>query len=96
MFRKLLDPDNGLMITMTQITDCIFLSLFFLMGCIPVITVGASFAAMYDAVYRGFRQKEKNSWKRFSPTSRRRSTPNGSPRPPAGRTPPAMSRKAMP
>jgi len=65
MFRKLLDPDNGLMIAMSQITDCIFLSLFFLMGCIPVITVGTSFAAMYDAVYRGFRQREKNSWKRF-------------------------------
>ena len=29
MFRKFLNPDNALMITMTQITDCIFLSLFF-------------------------------------------------------------------
>ena len=44
MARKFLNPDNALMITMTQITDCIFLSLFFLIGCIPVFTVGASFA----------------------------------------------------
>lgn len=65
MFRKLLDPDNPLMITMTQITDCIFLSLFFLLGCLPLITAGASAAAMYDAVYHAFRQREKNSWQRF-------------------------------
>ena len=65
MARKFLNPDNALMITMTQITDCIFLSLFFLVGCIPVFTVGASFAALYDATYRGFRQGEKHCWGRF-------------------------------
>ena len=65
MFRKFLNPDNALMITMTQITDCIFLSLFWLIGCIPVVTLGASFAALYDAAYRGFRQGEKHSWGRF-------------------------------
>ena len=65
MFRKFLNPDNALMITMTQITDCIFLSLFWLIGCIPVITIGASFAALYDATYRGFRQGEKHCWSRF-------------------------------
>ena len=65
MFRKILNPDNALMITMTQITDCIFLSIFWLLGCIPVVTVGASFAALYDATYRGFRRGEKHSWGRF-------------------------------
>ena len=65
MFRKFLNPDNALMITMTQITDCIFLSLFFLVGCIPVITMGASFAALYDATFRGFRQGDKHCWSRF-------------------------------
>ena len=65
MFRRFLNPDNALMITMTQITDCIFLSLFWLLGCIPVVTVGASFAALYDATYRGFRQGEKHCWGRF-------------------------------
>ena len=65
MFRKFLNPDNALMITMTQITDCIFLSLFWLVGCIPVVTIGASFAALYDATYRGFRQGEKHCWGRF-------------------------------
>ena len=63
--RNIFKPDSGLMIAMTQITDCIFLSLFFLLGCVPVVTVGTSFAAMYDAVYRGFREGERNTWQRF-------------------------------
>ena len=65
MFRKLLNPDNALMITMTQITDCIFLSLFWFLGCFPVITIGTSFAALYDATFRGFRQGDKHCWSRF-------------------------------
>ena len=65
MFRKFLNPDNALMITMTQITDCIFLSLFFVVGCVPVVTMGASFAALYDATFRGFRQGDKHCWNRF-------------------------------
>ena len=65
MARKFLNPDNALMITMTQITDCIFLSLFWLIGCIPVVTAGASFAALYDATFRGFRKGDKHCWNRF-------------------------------
>lgn len=66
MFRNLFRPDSALMITMTQITDCIFLSLFWVLGCFPVITVGASFAALYDAVFRSYRQGEKHPWQRFA------------------------------
>ena len=71
MFRNLLKPDSPLMVTMTQITDCIFLSLFFLLGCIPVVTMGASCAALYDASFRAFRQGEKNGWQRFFHVFRR-------------------------
>ncbi len=65
MFRNLFHADSGLMITMSQITDCIFLSLFFLLGCFPVITAGASVAALYDAAFRGLRKGDKHCWKRF-------------------------------
>ena len=65
MFRSIFNPDNALMITVTQITDCIFLSLFWLLGCFPVVTAGASTAALYDAVWRGFRKGEKHTWGRF-------------------------------
>ena len=65
MFRNLLKPDGSLFITMNWITDCIFLSLFWLLGCFGVVTMGASFAALYDAAYRVYRQNERNSWQRF-------------------------------
>ena len=65
MFRNILRPDSALMITMNQITDCIFLSLFWILGCLPVITAGVSTAALYDSVYHTYRQGEKNSWQRF-------------------------------
>ena len=65
MFRKLFNPDNGLMIVMGQISDCICLSLFWAVACFPVVTLGASTVALYDATYRTFRKGEKNSWQRF-------------------------------
>ncbi len=65
MFQKLFNPDNPLMITMTQITDCIFLSLFWLLGCVPLVTAGAATAALYDACFRTYRRGEKYSWHRF-------------------------------
>ena len=71
MLQKLFNPDNALMITMSQITDCIFLSLFWLLGCVPLVTVGASSAALYDAAFRAFRQGDKHSWRRFFGTFRR-------------------------
>ena len=68
MFRNILSPDNPVMITMNQITDCIFLSLFFLLCSLPVFTIGASCAALYDAVYRCFRCHEPKCWRRFFTT----------------------------
>lgn len=65
MFRSIFHPDSALMITMGQITDCIFLSLFWLLGCFPVVTAGASAAALYDAVWHGFRKGNKHPWQRF-------------------------------
>ena len=65
MFRNLLKPDSGLMVTMTWLTDAIFLSLFWILGCFPVVTIGPSCAALYDAAYRGFRRGDKHCWQRF-------------------------------
>ena len=65
MFRRLFAPDSDLMVVMTWITDCIFLSVFWLLGCAPVVTIGTSCAALYDATYRAFRRKNKHSWQRF-------------------------------
>jgi len=75
MFRSIFNPDNALMITVTQITDCIFLSLFWLLGCFPVVTAGAATAALYDAVWRGFRKGDKHPWQRFLQSFRRNLKP---------------------
>lgn len=65
MFRNLFHPDSNLMITMSWITDCIFLSLFWVLGCVPLITFGGVSAALYDSVFRAFRRGDKHSWGRF-------------------------------
>ena len=65
MFRNLLKPENPLMITMNQITDCIFLSLFWFLCCLPLVTAGAATAAMYNAVYHCFRKGDKHPWHRY-------------------------------
>lgn len=65
MFKKLFNPDSGLMIAMSQVTDCIFLSLFWLLCCFPVVTVGPASAALYDACVRGLARGEKHTWQRF-------------------------------
>ena len=75
MFRSIFNPDSALMITISQITDCVFLSLFWLLGCFPVVTAGASTAALYDAVWHGFRKGDKHSWKRFLQSFRRNLKP---------------------
>ena len=68
MSKRFLDPDNGLMITLAQIGDCFYLSLFWILGCFPIVTVGASSAALYDACYHSFRKGEKTSWQQFLKT----------------------------
>ena len=51
MLRNLLRPDSGLMITMTQLTDTIFLSLFWILGCLPGLPAGGE--AQLAAVLAG-------------------------------------------
>lgn len=75
MFQKILRPDSPLMVTMTQITDCVFLSLFWILGCFPVVTAGASSAALYDAVVQGYRRGDKHPWQRFFRSFRRNLLP---------------------
>ena len=65
MFKNLFNPESALMTTMAQITDCIFLSLFWVITSFPLITIGPASAALYDAVYYGFRKGDKHPWSRF-------------------------------
>lgn len=73
--KNIFRPDSPLMITMTQITDCIFLSLFWMLGCFPLVTVGPTTAALYDAAFRCYRKGEKHPWQRFFATFKRNFLP---------------------
>ena len=64
MSRSIFHPDSALMITLGQITDCIFLSLFWLLGCFPVVTFGASAAALYAAA-GGVHLESGGVWESF-------------------------------
>lgn len=59
------NPENALWSTVGQITDVIFLSLFWLICCIPVVTIAPAGAALYDAMWRTFRRGEPRAWQRF-------------------------------
>ena len=48
-----------------RVMDLFGLSLCWLFCSLPLITLGASTTALYDAVYHGFRQGEKHTWQRF-------------------------------
>lgn len=65
MFRRLFNPESDLMVVMGWITDLIFLSIFWMLACLPVITAGAATAALYDAAYYAFRRQDRHSWRRF-------------------------------
>lgn len=40
------NPDNPLMRIMDRVSDMIFLSVFWVIGCIPILTIGASTAIL--------------------------------------------------
>lgn len=65
MFDKLMDSDNGLVITMNWITDCLFLSMLWLLFSVFLIPFGPATAALYDTAVHTFRKGEKVVYRRF-------------------------------
>lgn len=47
--------DGGLMKTLTKVTDCICLSLLFLVSCLPIFTIGTAATALYYTVHKVIR-----------------------------------------
>lgn len=75
---KLFNLDSGIMRGLTKITDCICLSVMFVISCIPIVTIGAAASALYYTVYkvlkndRGYIFREyvsafKNNFKQTTP-----------------------------
>ena len=62
---RLFGMDSPLINTLMKVGDCLCLSLLWLVFSLPVITIGASSAALYAAVYHCLRRNEPGVWKYF-------------------------------
>lgn len=62
MFRNF---SHSLAVAVSQAVNCVVLSLCWVLCSLPLITIGASSAALYDAVYYGFLRGEKHPRQRF-------------------------------
>ena len=52
---KIFSYDGGVMKSLSKFTDCISLSLLFLISCIPVVTIGTAATATYHTAYKVLR-----------------------------------------
>lgn len=50
--RFLFDPDSKIMHIISRLCDLVVLNIVFLLTCLPVFTIGAANAALYDTVFR--------------------------------------------
>lgn len=56
--RFLFDPDSMIMTVISRFCDIVILNIVFLLTCIPVFTIGAANAAMFDVVSRMDTERE--------------------------------------
>ena len=56
---RFFDPDSWIMQLISRFSSLAVLNLIFLCTCIPVFTIGASFTALYDVVFRMDTDREK-------------------------------------
>ncbi len=70
VFGKLFDPFNGFWRGLGRVCDIVGLSVCWAVCSLPVFTVGAATAALYDAVFHGVRQGELGDYARFFRTFR--------------------------
>ena len=64
-FNKAFSYDGGFYTYTSKIFDMLLLNLLWLIGCIPVITAGASFSALYFVTVHSVRGDEKGVFKEF-------------------------------
>ena len=61
--------DNIIFRMLSKIVDCVCLSLFFLVSCIPIITIGTAWSALYYTTQKVIKREEgylrKEYWKIF-------------------------------
>lgn len=68
MANNFFNPESLVWKPFGHIADILILSLMWLICSIPLVTIGASTTALYDAVAHGFRRKEATTYSRFLDT----------------------------
>ena len=56
--QALFSPDSKFMQAMSRIADLLLLNLFFLLTCVPIVTIGAASTAMYTVCFRFGSERE--------------------------------------
>lgn len=63
--RRFLDYEGGFFTFLSKITDCICLSLLWLLTSLPIITIGAATTALYYTVNKSFRHNRGYVWQGY-------------------------------
>ena len=63
--QTLFSPDSKFMLAMGRICDLLLLNLFFLVSCVPVVTIGAAVTALYTVCFRFGTQRERGVLKSY-------------------------------
>ena len=63
--RKIFSPDSKIMRAMGRFGDLILLNFFFLLCCVPVVTIGAAHTALYAVCFRFGTDREQGTVKSF-------------------------------
>ena len=71
MRRGIFDSESMLWKPLGYLGDFIMLSLMWAVGCIPIVTIGCSTTALYDAAYHALRKKDDSLINRFIRTYRK-------------------------
>ena len=63
--RRFLNIDNPVMRGLSRVTECLVLSILWLVFSLPIFTLGAASIALYDTVYHYIRRGEDYLWHTF-------------------------------
>ena len=69
--KQLFNAENGLWQLLGFVGDCLMLSLLWVLCSVPLVTLGAASAALYDAALRCFRRGERSCLARYLTVFRR-------------------------
>lgn len=62
---RILAPDSGFMLFLSKLFDILIISLFFLVCCIPIVTIGPAFCALYASTRKVIVKREGYVAKEF-------------------------------